>query len=253
MAEFSAQLFWMCRYFRYLCCILPNRNGKQKSERQPEKSKKIEAVPVRDDADDSSDSYDNAESIAYTYCSGKDVGRRHSVSSQGSTGSRKLSTSRRLSYYMIQGEQSPQILLAVFVSRAKQYVAGNVLEIDAIPGIELGGPKRVKVHARILPSKRSVLETDWTYVISGKAFFMEEFKKSFVKNESMEGSYLRFRVYGNKKCVGECYVDVKEMWEEKGAQRFWMTLGRNNEEGTLIAETTLDTTFEEHSIEQCEP
>ena len=265
MAEFSAQVFWLCRYLtRYLCCILPNRNEKQKSERQPEKSEKIESVPVMvydkpftpvlsNDADASSDSYDNAESIAYTYCMGKDVGRRHSVSSQGSTGSRKLSSSRRLSYYTIQGEQCPQILLAVFVSRAKQYVAGNVFEIDAIPGVEIGGPKRVKVHVRILPSKRSVLETDWTDAISGKAFFMEAFKKSLDENENKEDNYLRFRVYGNKKCVGECYVDLKEIWEEKGAQRFWMTLVKNNEEATLIAAATLDTTFEEHSIEECEP
>ena len=130
-------------------------------EKPPRKSIPIPYVAFDVYDDSSGDSYDNAEAIAYTYCTGKHVGRRNSVSSKGSKGSRKSSISRKASYYAIQSEQRPQILLAVFVSRGKQYVAGNIFEIDAIPGIEVGGPKRVKVHVRIMPSKRSMIhETD---------------------------------------------------------------------------------------------
>ena len=240
MKDFSLIILCLLRpCARFLCCIrAPSRKssslkeeevGDETFEEYPVKPIKKAPVLVYDDVD-SNDSFDNAQSIGFTYGSDKRVGHRLSVvspSSQGSKRSRKISTSSKLSYYSNSGEQAPQILLSVYVSRAKQYIAGHIFEINEIPGIENGGPEKVKVHVRILPSKKIVLDTGWTDVFNRKAFFVDEFKKSISKNADKKEKLLRFRVYGDKRCVGECCVDIEEIEGERGTQRFWMPLVQN--------------------------
>ena len=220
---------------KFFCCLRPKRNpsikietgeDKDQIEIKEFKEQTIKSVPFEKKREiDQDASYD----IALTYGIGETkTGRRLSVSSQGSERLRKKSSSRKLSYYSIQGECSSRILLALFVSRVKKYVAGNIFEIDDVLGKEEGGPTKVKVHARILPSRRMILETDWAEVLSKKAFFMKEFKETISEINNEDEKLIRFRIYGDKKCLGECCVDLDEIEAGKETQRFWMQLVQKN-------------------------
>ena len=170
---------------------------------------------IEDTAYDSDASYSNAEAINYAYGTGKKL--EHRQNSFVSIASSKVT------YYPCLKDQ-PEILLAVFMSRKKKYIAGNIFEVEGIPGIESGGPSKVKVHARVLPAKRVIFRTKWTEVFAKKAVFMDEFKHSLSDHHRRKEKNLRFRVYGEKKCLGECYVDIEEFEQYKGTKKFWMTL-----------------------------
>ena len=226
---------------RFLCCLKPEKTF---SEKNTEKEGMISEIYYKAPSlvykkASGKDEYDNAEAIALAYSAECKVGRRLSVSKGGFEKSSVISSTNVSSYYSYNKERCPQILLAVFVSRAKKYLAGNILEVDDIPLNGVDRPQRVKVHVRLLPSKRVVIKTGWSENLkdemSMKAFFMEEFRKSISGFADESEKFLRFRVYGPQKCVGECYLDIDEVEAEKGTEMFWMHLKQKNK-GTNFGE-----------------
>ena len=104
-----------------------------------------------------------------------------------------------------------KLLMSVVVSEDKKSISGILHEVEGLMRPENGGPKKIRIHVRILPSKRLLHKTKWYTVKDNKAVFTDEYKKSLDVTSNEKERILRMRVYGDKKCIGNGFVKIDDM------------------------------------------
>ena len=177
---------------------------------------------LEDDSDEDSD--EKSAPTTPIYNIGKKPERRVSF------GGRKTSYAGIPSYPMTSSrtsfsEKQFQIHISLTICRKKKCVTGNVLEVSGIPGNEVTGPTKIQVLGRLLPVRRVIFRSKWTPVFAKRALLMEEFKGLLSASSNKKEKFMRLRVYGDKKCLGECYVDIDECELNRGGtQKVWVKL-----------------------------
>ena len=128
----------------------------------------------------------------------------------------------------VDGKQ--KLLTSVVVSADGKSITGNLFEIDGIPTSDNNGPKRVRIHVRVLPSKKLLHKTKWVEVEQNKAVFNDEYKKSLDLKSNEKEKILRMRVYGDKKCIGNGFIKIDDNRLDKSGNKFWIPLIQNGDD-----------------------
>lgn len=161
------------------------------------------------------------------------------VSRTGSTGSRRTSGTSS-SFTRKPGDLAIQASL--IYSRDSKYVAGKVVMIDGIraqlaaasasSGIDSKSLVEIKCHVVILPMKKYALKTNWYPIKKERVKMDEYFKFKFKEPPPERKTTLRLRLYGRKgtlgrsHCLGECYVNLREIVTSRGGLTLWRQVNK---------------------------
>lgn len=136
---------------------------------------------------------------------------------------------------------------SLIYSKEMKYVAGKIIQLDGINIAESNSSLQAKVHVVVLPAKKYALKTNW-YDINRKAAKVqigEYFKYQFRKKSLDFETIFRIRAYGRRnnigtlgrnKCMGECYINLKEIINSRGGLTLWRLLTRGIGDNETIVE-----------------
>ena len=120
--------------------------------------------------------------------------------------------------YVQKPDEDIMLLLSLALSTQTKSINGTLYEVNGFTEDPNSTPKKVRVHVRLLPSKRLLHKTKWVRVEQNKAVFIDEFRKTLITKEEI----LRVRVYSEKKCIGNGFVKVNSI--QSGENKIWIPL-----------------------------
>jgi len=130
------------------------------------------------------------------------------------------------------------IQTSLIYSRDGKYVAGKIVLIDGLGSGEFERQHLIelKCHVVVIPMKKYALKTNW-YSIKKNRVKMDEYFKFKFKSLPSEGkTMLRFRLYGRRVsigrsyCLGECYVNLREIVTSRGGLTIWRPITQGGPE-----------------------
>ena len=133
------------------------------------------------------------------------------------------------------------IQMSLIYSRDMKYVAGKVIQVDGLVFPQTAKAMTgIKVHIVVQPMKKYALKTNW-YPLNDYNARLDEYFKFKFKDIPTEGNVMfRFRVYGRTKnfsralCIGECYINLREIVTSRGGLTIWRPITKGAPEAVVV-------------------